>query len=165
MHYLSRFIRIIIFSPWLSISCHSTVIFQQIRTLPNSTWPRLEQQAFTFSFPDSQGPYSIQLLLTNTPNYLYQNIYIVYELRDATGALLKHELVDYNLFDPVTGEPLAKGYGSVQKNTFTLESCHIFPTTGPYTLVLTQYMRPEQLPGIHQVGIKISSTHSKGIAT
>jgi gliding motility-associated lipoprotein GldH len=139
-------------------ACQQAVVYQQVQTLPNDTFYRDSSLHFSFPIPDSAQAYDIYLLVAYTPAYPYQNLYINYTLQDKNTCTLATALHQEMLFDPKTGKPLGKGWGKNKYTESLLLKNYSFAQPDAYSLILTQFMRQEALPGIYQVGIKICKT-------
>ncbi len=137
-------------------ACQSTTIYQETHTFPKKSWPATAIQRFTFQVSDTTQAYDICLLVKNTPDYPYQNLFIAYELQDGNAQLWQKELKDYGLFEKKTGKPLGTGWGKTKKHQSILLQGHHFAEPGEYTLNLTQFMRTEDLVGIAAIGIQVN---------
>jgi gliding motility-associated lipoprotein GldH len=139
-------------------ACQQGVVYQQVHTLPGSIFYRDSSIHFSFPIADSIQAYDIYMLVAYTPTYPYQNLYINYTLQDKNTCPLATALHQSVLFDPKTGKPLGKGWGENKYIELLLLKNYNFAQPNAYSLILTQFMRQEALPGIHQVGIKICKT-------
>ena len=63
--------------------------------------------------------------------------------------------MNYNLFDPKTGEPFGNGLGDVFDHQFLLLENYKFERPGPYNFKLQQYMRMDSLPEVLSAGIRV----------
>ncbi|HAH37352.1 MAG TPA: gliding motility lipoprotein GldH [Algoriphagus sp.] len=87
-----------------------------------------------------------------TENYPFSNFYMRVISKDSTGQITENRLINIPLFDSKSGEPLGTGFGS----TYTKFDTMPFQLKeGTQSIVLLQYMRQENLPGIESAGIKI----------
>lgn len=139
----------------LLCACKTTTIYQNTTTLADCTWPADSLLNFSFHIQDTAQPYDIYLVVKNTQDYPYQNLYITYHLEDTTKKLLNTALENYTLFEAKTGEPRGSGWGKVRTHELIILQEHHFLAPGLYTLKLAQFMRTEALPGLYAVGIKI----------
>lgn len=142
----------------LLCACETTTIYQNTATLADHTWPADSLLNFSFHVHDTTQPYDIYLMVKNTQEYPYQNLYITYYLEDATQTLLNTELRNYALFEVKTGKPWGSGWKKVKSHAFIVLKDHHFLWPGLYTLKLAQFMRTEALPGLHAVGIKVAKS-------
>lgn len=140
---------------WLSLflfyACGHSSIYQTSTSLANSQWPASSLLDFSFQVKDETCAYDIYLLVKNTPDYPYQNLYVTYYLEDGTHK----ELKNYALFDVKTGKPLGKGWRKSKRHEFLLTTGRQFPQPGFYTLRLAHFMRTDHLSGLQTIGIKV----------
>lgn len=141
---------------FLLFACEGNQIYQNTHTLAQQTWPATAVQTFTFQVVDTTQAYDIDLCIKNTQAYPYQNFFIAYALQDQAQQLLQNGLEDYMLFEEKTGKPLGTGYGKIKNNQFVLLKNYYFTEPGLYTLNLTQFMRTQNLGGVHAIGIKVN---------
>jgi gliding motility-associated lipoprotein GldH len=135
--------------------CQTSTIYTVTYTLSDYLWHRKDNVKFNFYIQDTTQPYDIYLLIKDTPNYPYQNLYLTYYLEDIQSTVIATELKNYLLFESKTGHPLGKGWGKNKSHELILLKNYYFSNSGNYTLKLAQFMRIETLPGIQKVGIKI----------
>ncbi|MEM7055788.1 MAG: gliding motility lipoprotein GldH [Bacteroidota bacterium] len=139
----------------LLCACKTATIYQNTTTLADRIWPADSLLNFSFHVQDTAQPYDIYLVVKNTQDYPYQNLYITYYLEDTTKKLLNTALKNYTLFEVKTGKPRGSGWGKVKNHEVIALQDYHFPFPGLYTLKLAQFMRTEALPGLHAVGIKV----------
>lgn len=141
----------------LSLSCNNHVIYQNKIALTDHTWPTDTLLTFFFQVKDTTQLYDIYLIISNTLDYPYQNLYITHYLED-TAQDLGNELKNYILFEAKTGKPFGQGWGKLRSHELIMVANHRFLHTGMYTLKLAQFMRTEALSGIRIIGIKVVYT-------
>jgi gliding motility-associated lipoprotein GldH len=105
---------------------------------------------------DTAQPYDIIYRIRYDLDYPYYNLYVKFAVTDSGGKVYyqdRHELV---LLDAQTGKPLGTGLGGVYEKEFTaIQKIHL-SKKGLYKIKISQYMRLNSLPGIHEFGIRIS---------
>lgn len=136
-------------------SCDSQRVFEGYQDLPQRKWADNQIMSFDFEIQDIQVPYNLYYNIRNTLSYPYYNLYIVYELKDATGKVIAKKMIENNLMHPQTGEPYGKGIGDLFDHRFALLTNYRFTQSGKYTLHLRQYMRMQELPEIVAVGCRV----------
>ncbi|MEL6606849.1 MAG: gliding motility lipoprotein GldH [Bacteroidota bacterium] len=145
---------------WLSLflfyACGGTSIYQTSTSLEHSQWPASSVLDFSFQVGDESQDYDIYLLVKNSQDYPYQNLYVTYYLEDATHNLLHKELKNYALFDIKTGKPLGTGWRKSKRHEFLLTTGYQFSQSGSYTLKLVHFMRTDHLPGLQTIGMKVT---------
>eukprot|EP01132_Coremiostelium_polycephalum_P000226 gene226-301_t len=141
------------------LHCASHTVYQHIHTLPKQGWSRANHSQFQFTIADNTHPHQINLILSHTPEYPFQNLYITYYLKDSKGKIHHTALKNHLLFDPKTGKPLGKGLGQRKVHAFALCEDYHFDAPGNYTIEVVQFMRMEDLIGISSVGIQVITSH------
>jgi len=136
-------------------SCETNTVYTVTHTLSGYTWYRKDNLQFNFCIQDNTQPYDIYLLIKYAPEYPYQNLYLTYYIKDIQSTVLTTELKNYLLFEPKTGKPLGKGWGRNKRHELILLKNYYFSTPGTYTVELAQFMRTENLLGVHTVGIRV----------
>ncbi|QSE98504.1 gliding motility lipoprotein GldH [Fulvivirga lutea] len=136
-------------------ACDENRVFEQNADLDNKIWMADSTLNFQFNVPKLDEEYNLYFNIRNTVAYPYENIYITYSLSDTLNNQLKKELVNYNLFDPKTGEPYGDGLGDVFDHQLILLENFKFEQPGPYKFQLQQYMRMDSLPEIISAGIRV----------
>ena len=139
----------------LFFACGRGAIYQSRVPLSNSQWPVETVLDFSFPIKDTTQAYDICLLVKNTQDYPYQNLYVTHYLEDDTGQLLHKELKNYPIFDLKTGKSLGKGLGKAKSQTCLVIDSHQFSHPGTYVLKIEHFMRMEILPGLQTIGIKV----------
>lgn len=150
MRYLYYLLFIIILA-----SCDDSRIFEDNTDIDNKIWIADSTVSFQFNVPDLKENYNLYFNVRNTASYPFENIYIRYQLSDTLNNQLKNELLNYNLFDPKTGEPYGSGLGDVFDHQLILLKDYKFERPGPYVLEFKQYMRMDSLPEILSTGIRV----------
>ena len=145
---------------FLFYACGNTSIYQAFTSLEHSQWPASSVLDFSFQVEDETRPYDIYLLVKNTQDYPYQNLYVTYYLEGAAHHLLREELKNYPLFDIKTGRPRGKGWIKSKRHEFLLINGYYFSQPGLYTLKLEHFMRTDYLPGLQTIGVKVIPSKS-----
>lgn len=127
-------------------------------------WPRDSIVEFTFSGLDTVAPHDIFINLRNDQTYPYSNLFLIAELRFPAGDVVTDTL-EYEMARP-NGEWLGKGRGGIMENKLWYKENIIFPTSGVYTLRISQAMRKngkvngiESLEGVTDVGYEITKSN------
>ncbi|WP_192345864.1 gliding motility lipoprotein GldH [Algoriphagus sp. Y33] len=137
--------------PLLFGACTNGRIYEEFHSLPNHNWSINDSLVFDLS----------DVKLINSPDlvaikfneeYSFSNCYLKIISKDSSGVILDNRLINITLFDPKSGEPLGGGFGSSYTRYDTLP--FLFDTKTK-SVMLLQYMRQDQLPGVEAVGIKI----------
>jgi len=136
-------------------ACGTDYIHEDYKILANKQWVVDSVAAFPFTITEPTQKYNLVYTIRNTLRYPYYNLFITYELVDASGKILATKRLDANLLNPKTGEPYGTGLGDMYDHEFSLVDAYQFSKAGTYTLKLKQEMRLDTLPEIVAVGVKV----------
>ncbi len=137
-------------------ACGKKYTYEGYQTLPNKQWIADSVATFSFIITEDIQAYQLSYSIRNTLRYPYYNLFISYDIIDASGKVLLNKRIDNNLLNPKTGEPYGTGLGDVYDHDFMLSPSYKFPKTGSYQLKLKQEMRLDTLPEIVAVGVKVA---------
>lgn len=140
----------------LFFSCDSNRVFEDTRTFDNAYWLADSIQRFEFEITDNQE-FNVLFSLRNGRAYPHSNIYVNYQIRDTTNALLDEELRNFQLFHQKSGFPFGKGSGNIYEHSFVVLTEYEFPSPGRYSIEFQQYMRYDSLPEVYSVGVRIET--------
>ena len=145
----------------LLVSCDPRRIFEKNVEIEKQQWFKDSVVRVDFVIVDINADYNIYYNIRNASTYPYHNLYITFALTDSTGQILESELVNQNLFDPVTGTPLgASGLGDIFDHQFLILENYKFKYRGSYFLKLEQTMRIDPLKDILAVGGRVEQVVS-----
>tara|TARA_B100001564_G_scaffold298450_1_gene264564 strand:+ start:313 stop:669 length:357 start_codon:yes stop_codon:yes gene_type:complete len=100
---------------------------------------------------------NLNLSVSYTNDYPYQNFYTSYSLLDSSKKIIKSEMVEFQLFEKKYGYPMGSG---IFKN-FTVDSLitNINPINknSDYILLVKHSMRDKKLNGIDKIGVDFIS--------
>ncbi len=137
-------------------SCDSTVIFEENVSMDKAVWSAAYPAHFEFEMKDTTTLHNFYVNLRNGENYGYSNIFFFVELEFPNGKK-SVDTVECFLADP-TGKWLGTGAGDIFDNRFLYQHGKQFPIAGRYKVDIYQGMRVENLPGIYDVGFRLSRT-------
>lgn len=142
------------------ISCDSKRIFDDYKSIPNSSWNSNEKVSFTFSVSDTLAKRNLFINLRNNNQYPFSNLFLITKMSFPDG----HEIIDtleYDMTDK-TGKFLGKGFTEVKENKLFYKEQITFPINGEYIISINQAMRKsgeiegvKSLKGITDVGFRI----------
>lgn len=138
---------------FLFFSCDRPAIYDQYQAIQGTTWEKEKAYYFTFQIEDISIPYDISLEIRNNNLYPYQNLWIFYQMEFPIGPLRKDTM------ECMLADDYGKWYGhgiSLFQSSFPIRTQYRFPFKGQYTFSLRQGMRNDQLPGIQEIGLRIS---------
>ena len=145
---------ILVFSVWV-LSCDNHSIFKSYVDLKDTNWYVKNIPSFTFEVRDEKVPYNIYLLIRNTSQYPYNNLYVTRYIYGPDGKQINNRLEEVTLFNSKTGKPFGQGLGDIYDHKVLSTRNFKFPKKGKYTIKLKQYMRQDPLPNVMSVGISV----------
>lgn len=108
---------------------------------------------FQYSIPSEENLYSIELDLTHSDDFGYENIYVDFQTTFPDGKRA-NEITSLNLTDNL-GSWVGRCGSENCKATFLLREDVSFSSKGDYVVRVTQHSREEKLPGISQVTLRL----------
>ncbi len=136
-------------------ACERAVVYEQYQAIENTLWSKEKIYFFTFDIADASVPYDIFFEVRNNNLYPYQNIWLFCSEEAPIGDL-KRDTVEYFLADDY-GKWKGQGI-SLFHSSFLLRKNYKFPIEGQYTLGIRQGMRKDSLPGIQEIGIRLTTS-------
>lgn len=146
------------------VSCNNESknrVYEEYRNFDSKKWERKNVLKFEFDIKDANKKYHIFYNLRNMRNYPYYNLYVNYSLKDPKGKVLKSDIQEMYLFDPITGKPdeksqIAGSTGDITHHRYMCFRSFQFPKPGKYTFEVKQKMRDfKELPEIISFGLRI----------
>ena len=137
-------------------ACDQAQLYEKNVDFEGYTWSVRQKPAFTFDIADTTQRYDVYFNVRNASSYGYYNLYLKHTLTSPDGKPVSQLLHQMLLMDPQTGEPRGQGTGDIYDHQFLALSSQRFRQTGTYKLVLEQYMRQDQLPGLMAVGVRVT---------
>lgn len=148
------------FVPFLFIlfcfACNSSVVFERYQEIPEETWSRYNVLEFKTTLADS-GLYDIALCVRHSTDYEMANLWCFISTRSRAPKEMR-DSVNMKIAAP-DGRWLGQGY-NIKTVEQPIGKNPVFLPQGEIVIRIEQGMRREQMNGIKNVGIKIS-THGK----
>jgi gliding motility-associated lipoprotein GldH len=137
-------------------SCDANQVYEKNLDLNKAVWTVQEKPTFEFDIQDTTQRYNIYFNVRNESMYGYYNLYVKHTLLRPDGKRVSQLLHQMLLMDPQTGEPRGQGSGDIFDHQFLALRQQKFSQPGTYKVILEQYMRQDQLPGIMAVGVRVA---------
>lgn len=149
-------------------SCQDkSVIAEAYHDLPKGVWSYDSIAAFRFSHQELENvPMRLDVHVRYSDLYPFYNLYIRYTLLSGADTLIKDKIADLTLMHPDSGEPFgvtSRATGSGPGSLFLVsvpveKNLSFLNRTDSCTLLISQYMRADSLPGIYGIGYKLLRT-------
>ncbi len=141
----------------LTASSEFERLFEYNYQFKNRVWNMDTIPTYQFEIENPSIPTNVLLNVRNGLDYPFYNIFVKYSLEDSTGKILDSKQLEFDLLDPKSGKPLGKGATDLYFHQFVCLNNFKFPYKGNFKFKITQYMREQELKGIHSVGVRIES--------
>ncbi|WP_320054353.1 gliding motility lipoprotein GldH [uncultured Acetobacteroides sp.] len=139
-------------------SCDKSRVYEQSKPL-GALWSKDSLARFEVNIDDTLSTHSVYVTLRNASTYPYSNVYLFVTTVAPSGAFVR-DTMECVLADE-SGRWLGKGFSKYWDGRFAMRKNVKFPEKGVYSFTIQQGMRLEELPGIHDVGIRIERVKSK----
>mgnify|MGYP001032221708 FL=1 len=149
---------------FLIASCDSNRVFDEYKSLENSSWLQEESIDFEFQITDTIARNHLYINVRNNNDYQYSNLYLISHIVFPDGKkivdTLQYEMADKN------GKFLGSGISEIKDSKLFLKENSIFPISGIYKISVKQAMRKngnvdgiKELEGITDVGFRIEKVN------
>lgn len=143
----------------LLVACGPSYVYDETQTPPAQGWSYADSLRYTFNISDTAAVYTMHLDFEHGADYKFQNIYLNLDTYLPDGKKL-HKLRSFEFFDS-QGNPKGKADGDNFVANTVLQEYAKFPQAGQYSLVISQFTRTEQLPGVKAVSLRIGKVVRK----
>ena len=144
--------------PILFFSCNTKDVYHTFNHIPERGWDKRVIERFSPVIEDTISTYDIDLSLRYTNDYNYRNLWLFITCEAETGEEFTDTL-NCVLADEY-GKWLGSGWGASYQQTISYKTDFNFPRKGRYSISVQQGMRDDVIPGITEVGIKITPATS-----
>lgn len=135
----------------LTASCRSGVVFEDYQELPGEVWDYTHVLEFDTHIPDS-GQYLVTLHIRHTGNFEMTNLWCIISTRSHAIRQL-HDTVNIKIATP-SGNWFGEG-GQLKTVSQTINKNPVTLPQGQVRFRIEQGMKPENLRGVKNVGIRI----------
>lgn len=142
------------------ISCDSSGVFDQYKSLKGSSWSMDEPVVFEFQIQDTLSKNDLFINIRNNADYSYSNLFIITHLDFPNGKKIVDTL-EYEMADN-KGRFLGSGISEIKESKLFYKEGKVFEASGDYKISIKQAMRSngsvegiKELNGITDVGFRI----------
>lgn len=162
-----KFLSFLLFGTlFLTYGCNipNSAYFQKEVSVKDGQWASDMEPVFTLNIKDTTCEYQTYILLRNSDDYPYSNIWLMIRVKKpgATSFPAIGKRINLKLAN-VKGVWLGKGMGSIWEHKIPLnnkDNLH-FEKPGTYQIQITQIMRNDPLQGILNAGIIVEKSSLK----
>ncbi|MEO1009802.1 MAG: gliding motility lipoprotein GldH [Bacteroidota bacterium] len=148
---------------FFALSCNKALVKAEFTATEKGVWDKDRVMEFSFAGMDTLASHHFFINVRNDASFPYSNLFLIAELGFPSGEIIADTL-EYEMARP-DGTWLGKGYGSIRESKLWYKENIVFPTSGVYTLRLSQAMRKNgkvegiaKLQGITDVGYQIEKS-------
>ncbi|MCB9245150.1 MAG: gliding motility lipoprotein GldH [Flavobacteriales bacterium] len=139
---------------FLLSACMKDVVYEKQYRFEDAIWTAGDTLWFDFEIEDTTVYHDLKAALRIDTEYPFSNLYLLARIQGSQGQDIT-EMKGFELADK-TGKWKGKSYSGLISFELPLKERFVFQRSGSYKVYLIQYMRKDQLPGIHDVGIKLT---------
>lgn len=136
------------------MSCGERVFYEQYQSIDSKYWEKEAEYYFSFEITNTSIPYDLTLEIRNNNLYPYQNLWVFSQEEQPSGQV-QRDTTECILADDY-GKWLGTGI-SLFHSSHVLHTQYFFKEPGTYTIGFRQGMRQDQLTGIQEIGLCITS--------
>ncbi len=134
-------------------ACNKNKIFHRFADIPGNKWNNKNIVHFDVPITDTASSHNVYLLIRNTANYKFSNIYLFVTITSPAGFSVK-DTVELTLADE-KGRWLGKGAANLYTSRHPFKMNIRFPYRGIYTFDIEQALREAEIKNISGVGLQI----------
>lgn len=134
-------------------SCGRGLVYSDSRVIGSNTWNMMDVLTFNVPVEDTVTSQNIYFTLRTGSSYPFRNIFLFISTTAPDGKTISDTL-EYNVTDE-KGQWLGKGFGDIKELDLPYASNVYFPLKGMYQFTVRHGMRPGDLKGVYDFGIRI----------
>ena len=137
----------------LFASCDDARIYEENESIPETGWSHEKALVFNAEIRDPATAANFYVNVRNADGYPYSNLYLFITTKFPNGKQ-SNDTLECVLADD-KGKWLGKGIGDIYDNQIPFKRNVRFPQAGTYTFEIRHGMRPDVVPLIMDVGLRI----------
>ncbi len=139
----------------LCSSCIRPALFDQMDEIPSGAWSVKDTLHYHYMVRDTLASYDVFFMIRHNGDYPFQNLIFFVSIAGSNHSIMR-DTASFLLADEM-GRWSGKGFGSIWSNKLLYRSRVRFSKAGEYTIQLVHGMRPYDLLGIEDAGIRIEN--------
>ncbi len=139
------------------LSCDPRRVIDDYHTIPGNSWAADSAQTFSFSIARTNQNNNIYFNVRNDRSYPFSNLWLFVTIVPPSGKAIV-DTVQVTLATPA-GKWLGRGISGTYDNQFIYRRNVYFPESGVYAIHIKHGMRPADLKGITDIGIRIEKVN------
>lgn len=138
---------------FLLIACSKHTVTDQVTSIMSDGWEYNDKMAFQYAVSDTSVSYDVFILVRNTMNYSYSNLWLFIETH-SPGGYSQRDTLEILLADE-SGRWLGKGGQSINTLLAPYKMNIHFPERGIYQTTIQHAMRDTVLKHVTDIGLRI----------
>lgn len=138
-------------------SCDDYMVFDEYKSISSNGWSKDEPKVFNISLQDTITKNNVFIIVRNSIDYEYSNLYLFTKVEFPDGRVLIDTL-EYEMTN-TEGRWLGDGLSDIKTNLLYFKKDVIFYEKGNYHLTITHGMRDDDLKGIRDIGFRIEKNY------
>ena len=140
-------------------ACDPNRVFEENTDIPEFSWDSKNKLSFEVNIDDTVSLHNLYVNVRHASHYPYANLYIFIVIKFPNGKLAKDTMEC--IFADQAGQWRGEGMGDIWDNQILWKPNIKFPIAGKYTFEYEHAMRPEQVPFIMDVGLRVEKAEKK----
>jgi len=136
-----------------TLSCTTKQFYEDFYAIGSKGWDTDSTARFNFTVPDNKSVYDIVIATRNLESYEYNNLWLTVRIQSPDKSAIR-DTIEIQLAQP-NGKWIGKGTSGVYYNEYEFKNNVYFPNAGEYSIAIRHAMRPNNLMGLKDVGIRI----------
>ena len=134
-------------------ACDANRVFDEYQPIFEESWHKDSSLVFTIPITDTIQNHNLYLNVRNDINYGFSNLWLFIDIEQPNG-IARRDTFEMALANP-SGKWLGEGFGGYKTRQSIYRRNVFFPNSGDYKISIQQGMRPTQLEGISDVGLRV----------
>ncbi len=139
-----------------TVSCDSKRVFEANVEIPDQSWNKDKAVVFSPLITDTINIQNVYINVRNTSSYQFNNLFLFITTTSPAGQWIRDTL-EIPLADS-RGKWMGSGIGDIFFNRKAFKKKIRFPMEGKYTFEIRHGMRPADLKGIRDIGLRIEKS-------
>ncbi len=137
-------------------ACGPNYLYQNEQDFGDNGWTYQDSLVSIFNISDTTAIYDLELSVTHSKNFSFQNFYVRIHTVFPTGERLSEE-VSLEVADK-SGTPFGQCGSEACQLVIPIQQGAYFDLAGDYQITIEQFSRKDPLPGIQQLAFGIIDT-------
>lgn len=143
----------------LLTGCRPSDTYHHFKHLPQEGWNKKDTIVFTLPQQKDNSSGNVNIEIRHSGKYPYQSIWLIIAHNEIDSCIFQTDTIECNLIDS-KGHFDGNGINDLYQKSFPCSFVSLRKNTAP-TFKISHYMKDKNLPGITDIGIRISSAQHR----